>query len=129
MNEIAVTVVPDESCPGCGVTGSPKVCDEKGWWWKCPTPHGGCEVGYWLPSTGETEPKPAPAELRTLQQEAQSRIAGLIPIVRNLPTGGKVMSFSSKADLPQRRMDGYVPLDEDTVQPESYGDIATYFKE
>jgi hypothetical protein len=55
MSDLVIQIVDDEACPHCGAgwPNRPKVADDKGWWWRCYTE--GCDVGYYLPETGEVE--------------------------------------------------------------------------
>lgn len=73
---VRIEVVDDQPCPHCGQAGRPKVGDEQGrWWWKCSTPE--CDVGYYLPETGEWEARPTPEELAEMQRRAQEWAATL----------------------------------------------------
>jgi hypothetical protein len=68
QNELKITIVPDEACPGCGAywkspnldSGDPldfpnriKVTDEQGDWWRCYNPH--CTVAYYNPTANLIE--------------------------------------------------------------------------
>jgi hypothetical protein len=67
-----IKIVDDQACPQCNAIfghpdknlnfpNRPKVGDKQNrWWWKCCNPN--CNVGYYLPETGEIELKPTPEE-------------------------------------------------------------------
>lgn len=70
-----VNVVDGNPCPECGAghPNRPKVGDKNGdWWWKCYNPD--CNVGMYLPRTGETEPELTEEEEQEIKEEVERRI-------------------------------------------------------
>lgn len=77
MNKLQINIVPDEGCPRCGVTGSPKVWDSQNLcWWKCLNPD--CTVGYWCPERGnEIEERASEEELRAIAERIRKEMEGI----------------------------------------------------